>query len=347
MDNKLTPEQEQHPEATEAYDVFISYSRKDSEVANQIYNALSGAGIKCFIDLEGISGGADFPNVLADAIMGAKVLLFVASKNSYVSEFTRKELTFAVNNKGSHFLFPLMIDDTRLPRDLEFLLSNINWRAVSPSYRIEKEMVADIQQKLADPHAGETLEQKESRSVKTMMTIVFAALGIGLAVIAGVFIHQQAKQKREARAAVMRNEKANSDSELCKNLMKESSTFVVRADSLRDITDKFTLSEELSCLRQADTLLNRVDSLKKYYRTQREYDYLFTGISTQNARQAVTHRIDSMFAVWRNTALVMYDEYKVFEDDLSRQVALNNVERALLIKPENKELLEIKNNLNR
>lgn len=331
----------------EEYDVFISYSRKDSETANKIYNALSAEGIKCFIDLEGISGGADFPNVLADAIMGAKVLLFVASKNSYVSEFTRKELTFAVNNKGSHFLFPLMIDDTRLPRDLEFLLSNINWRAVSPSYRIENEMVADVRQKLADPHAGETLEQKESRSVKTMMTIVFAALGIGLAVIAGIIISQQARQKKEARAAVLKNEKANSDSELCRRLVTRSSTFIVKADSLRDMTDQFTLSEELSCLRQADSLLKKVDSLKAYYRPQREYDYLFTGISTQAAHQSVTNRIDSMFNVWRNTALVLYDEYKVFEDDLSRQVALNNIERALLIKPENHELLEIKNILNR
>ncbi len=328
------------------YDVFISYSRKDSEMADKIYDALSKAGIKCFIDLEGISGGADFPNVLADAIMGSKVLLFVASKNSYVSEFTRKELTFAVNNKGSHFLFPVMIDDTRLPRDLEFLLSNINWRAISPTYRIEEEMVSDVRQKLADPHAGETLEQKEGRSVKTMMTIVFAVLGIGLAVIAGVIIHQQLKQKRLARELVMENEKANSDSELCKTLVTESSTYVVRADSLRDVYDHFTLSEELACLSQAEALLDKVDSLKRYYQPRREYSYLFTGISTQEGRQSVSVRIDSMFTVWRNTAISLYEEYKVFEDDLSRQVALNNVERALLIKPEDNELLEIKNYLN-
>ena len=52
------------------YDVFISYSRKDSEIAGKSHKALDEAGISCFIDLEGISGGADFPAVLSEAIMG-------------------------------------------------------------------------------------------------------------------------------------------------------------------------------------------------------------------------------------------------------------------------------------
>ena len=143
------------------YDVFISYSRKDSEYAEKIYHSLEAAGVHCFIDRAGISGGADFPMVLADAIMDSKLLLLVASENAYASEFTQKELTFAVSNKGSRFIFPLIVDGSTMPKKLEFLLSDINWRQLSAHYQIENELVADIQAKLKDPHAGETIRQRE------------------------------------------------------------------------------------------------------------------------------------------------------------------------------------------
>ena len=78
-----------------AYDVFLSYSRKDAETADIIYQTLEAAGIRCFIDHDGISGGSDFPKVLSEAIMGAKIMLYVASKNAYQSDYTQKELTFA------------------------------------------------------------------------------------------------------------------------------------------------------------------------------------------------------------------------------------------------------------
>ena len=46
------------------YDVFISYSRKDKDIADKIYACLTHAGFSCFMDRKGISGGADFPAVL-------------------------------------------------------------------------------------------------------------------------------------------------------------------------------------------------------------------------------------------------------------------------------------------
>ena len=39
------------------YDVFISYSRKDTEVADKICSALDRAGLSYFIDRQGIGGG--------------------------------------------------------------------------------------------------------------------------------------------------------------------------------------------------------------------------------------------------------------------------------------------------
>ena len=60
------------------YDVFISYSRKDTNVANRICKAFDDAGITYFIDRQGIGGAYEFPAVLAEAIMSSKIFLYLA-----------------------------------------------------------------------------------------------------------------------------------------------------------------------------------------------------------------------------------------------------------------------------
>ena len=262
------------------FDVFISYSRKDSEIANRIYDALEAEGIHCFIDKEGISGGADFPTVLSEAIMGAKVLLLVASENSYASEFTQKELTFAVSNKGSRFIFPVIVDDSTLPKNLEFLLSNINWRTLSSKYRIEKEMVDDVKKKLADPTAGMTLKQREKNTVKWMMTIIFIIIGAGLA-----------------------------------------------------------------ALDQAEVLLGRVDSLRETYMNDATHAFQFTQYTTAATRRGITERRDSMFVEWNKYAHDNYEDYEFLGDDTSRDIALDYVEKALILHPADVSLQYMKTDL--
>ena len=73
------------------YDVFISYSRKDSEVTDQIYECLEDNNISAFIDREGISGGEEFSPVIAEHIKESILFLFIGSKNSYVSKWTSKD----------------------------------------------------------------------------------------------------------------------------------------------------------------------------------------------------------------------------------------------------------------
>ncbi len=125
------------------HDVFISYSRKDSDVAKRICNAFDSAGISYFIDKQGISGGFEFPVVLAEAIIECKVVLFLASKNSYDSKFTNAELTFAFNEKPKNSVLPYIIDGSTMPPALRFVFSSINWRTIE-SHPIEPTLVDDI-----------------------------------------------------------------------------------------------------------------------------------------------------------------------------------------------------------
>lgn len=125
------------------YDVFISYSRKDTATADRIAAAFDRAGISYFIDRQGIGGGFEFPVVLAEAILSSRIVLFLGSKNSYESKFTNAELTFAFNEKQKNSILPYIIDGSTMPPALRFVFSSINWRTLE-SHPIEPALVEDV-----------------------------------------------------------------------------------------------------------------------------------------------------------------------------------------------------------
>lgn len=125
------------------YEVFISYSRKDTKVADRVCKAFDKAGITYFIDREGISGGYEFPVVLAEAIIESRLVLFLGSKNAYESKYTNSELTFAFNEKPKNSILPYIIDGSNMPPALRFVFSSINWRTIE-SHPIETTLVSDV-----------------------------------------------------------------------------------------------------------------------------------------------------------------------------------------------------------
>lgn len=129
------------------YDIFISYSRKDTEIANKICKALDEHKISYFIDRQGIGGGLEFPKILAQAIRKSKLFLFLASKNSYDSKFTQSEIIFAFNKKDKKNIVPYIIDDSTFPEELELTFSAINWRRMS-EHPFKTTLINDILQLL-------------------------------------------------------------------------------------------------------------------------------------------------------------------------------------------------------
>ena len=134
-------------------DIFISYSRKDTPVADRICNSLDRAGISYFIDRKGIAGGMEFPEILAHAIVDCKIFLFLASRNSYQSDYTANEITFAFNRKRK--MLPYIIDGSELPLALEFTFSRINWRTIE-DHPIETVLVNDLKALLGHAQTDQT-----------------------------------------------------------------------------------------------------------------------------------------------------------------------------------------------
>ena len=111
------------------FDVFISYSRKDSVIADRICEAFDQAGISYFIDRQEIVGGEEFTEKLANAILNSKLFLFLASNNSYSSKYTKKEILYALGEKPTGSIIPYIIDGSDMPNGLRLTFSDINIRS--------------------------------------------------------------------------------------------------------------------------------------------------------------------------------------------------------------------------
>lgn len=87
--------------------IFISYSRHDKEKVFKIKDEIEGLiGTEtCWIDLTGIESDKQFIDVIIDAIDQADIFLFMYSKFSDGSEWTRKEVEYAKSeNKKKVFV---------------------------------------------------------------------------------------------------------------------------------------------------------------------------------------------------------------------------------------------------
>lgn len=106
-------------------DIFISYSRYDFDVVNELVTSLEQEGYSIWIDRDGIESGDDFKRVILKAIKESKVVLFFSSEHSNVSNWTAKEIGVAVKYKKH--IIPMMLDESNFNEAVEFDLINLDY----------------------------------------------------------------------------------------------------------------------------------------------------------------------------------------------------------------------------
>lgn len=129
------------------YDVFISYSRKDYVDENKeviprnpisaIKEAFDNNGITYWFDEEGIYSGQAFVEIITEAISESKVFVFVSSKQSGQSQWTKSEIFEAFDRRKT--IIPFRIDDTDYEKSLKFFLRPLDFI----SYYENKEKAID------------------------------------------------------------------------------------------------------------------------------------------------------------------------------------------------------------
>lgn len=175
------------------YDVFISYSRKDMAVADKVVEAFDAAGISYFIDRQEMSGGLESSKVLATAIKDSTVFLFLASKNSYESKYTRNEVVYAFNKKENPQIIPYIIDGSTLPDELELTLSSFKCRNMRNHSiqtvvedvlkKIGRESNSPIDLAIDTKPVADTQPNSRRRKLWPWLAVVCAVLAVALVVI--------------------------------------------------------------------------------------------------------------------------------------------------------------------
>lgn len=106
-------------------DIFISYSSKDEQIANEICNSLEREGLSCWIAPRNIEVGKEYGGEIIKGIEECKVFFLCLSKSSNESQHVLREVERAVNRK-----LPIIVyryEETTLSKSLEYFLASTQW----------------------------------------------------------------------------------------------------------------------------------------------------------------------------------------------------------------------------
>lgn len=105
--------------------VFISYSRKDSEIAKGICDTLNKLSIPYWIDIDGVYSGANFKEMIVNAISSSEIVLFLSSENSNKSDNVAKEISIA--DKYGKVIIPVRLDKSPMNPKMDYDLAGIDF----------------------------------------------------------------------------------------------------------------------------------------------------------------------------------------------------------------------------
>jgi len=108
-----------------ANDVFVSYSKKDKDIANTIVAALEKNNIHCWYAPRDINPSDDWGKAISNAIQKSKIFLLIFSSNSNQSQHVLDELNFAISQEAA--ILPIRIENLKPDGALGLHLSSRQW----------------------------------------------------------------------------------------------------------------------------------------------------------------------------------------------------------------------------
>ena len=110
---------------TRKYDVFVSYSRQDSDVVRPVVDRLAAEGYSYWMDIDGIESGDEFRSKLVDAIEKSRVFVFFSSADSNASKWTTRELSIADDRDKP--IIPVRLDQSPYSKAAKFILTGLDY----------------------------------------------------------------------------------------------------------------------------------------------------------------------------------------------------------------------------
>ena len=141
--------------------VFLSYSRKDKEIANTLVEGLSANGIQVWIDNVHIEGGLKWDSAIETALEKTKILILLLSKSSVNSENVKDEVSYALEEKLD--FITVLIEETNVP---------YRWRRVqyidmlSDANKGEEQLIKMLKEKIGPGEPPSRITNIEKNSTK-------------------------------------------------------------------------------------------------------------------------------------------------------------------------------------
>jgi len=110
-------------------DIFISYSSKDREQAEQLTELLASAGLSVWIDQSALEVSTSWSAEIVDAISSCNAFIVLLSPHSIESHNVIKEVSLASEKRKK--ILPLDLEPVTLPRELEYQLAGIHRTAMT------------------------------------------------------------------------------------------------------------------------------------------------------------------------------------------------------------------------
>ena len=110
-------------------DIFISYSSKDKEKADQLSELLATAGLSVWIDRQGIVGAEQWATEIVEGIRGCSTFIILLSPNSIESENVLRELSLASEKRKR--VLPVDLEPILLPSSFEYPLAGLQRVAIT------------------------------------------------------------------------------------------------------------------------------------------------------------------------------------------------------------------------
>jgi hypothetical protein len=113
--------------------VFISYSRRDQAFVERLSTDLRAAHVQVWRDVESIAPGTNWQEEIEKALLGAPLLLHIASSNTTESRWMDQELEMYLEHGGK--VIPLVLDDAGENYLLNSMLGTVQWVDFRDDYR--------------------------------------------------------------------------------------------------------------------------------------------------------------------------------------------------------------------
>jgi len=157
--------------------VFVSYAHRNQRTVMRELGWLKENAIDFWYD-EGIYAGADWRDVIGDAVKSSAICLFFVSKQSVQSDHCVREVKFALDNEIP--VLPVYLEPVELPTGLALALSNIQaiFKFSLSTDRYEALTIEALREALGRQGDGVTSHRQPYGAIAVVAALAAVVVGI-------------------------------------------------------------------------------------------------------------------------------------------------------------------------